>query len=102
MVYTCEMATQKYHAMIISVGVAFVAVKAILTTLHSELHYNTVSHLWINLIVNILTLPIHAWLVPESLSFLLARGTRREFYTAMMKLHFWNHTCSRIDDKIDF
>lgn len=96
------MTTQKYHAIIVSTGMAFVAGKAILTTFHSAMGYNAVSHLWINLIVNILTLPIHAWLVPESLSFLLAKGSRKEFYTAMMKLHFWNHTCSRIDDKIDF
>ena len=90
-IYTAELTVRRMYPQIITVGFFYIALKLILSALHFQFSSTTfLIHIAINMVINLITLPLQGLLLPESPHYLYAKGETQQFYLALFQLHKLN------------
>ena len=100
-VYACELTVKDYKSLLIVVSFVFLAWQGILIALYTSTSNDMIKYIFYSLLVNVITLPLQACLLPESPSYLFSSGERNDFYAALTKLQKFNNLCRNDVEPID-
>ena len=103
-VYASELSMKDYTFLIVIACFIYIAYLGIITAVQVHLVNDSsllISHICVIIVVNAITLPLQAWLLPESPAYLLASGEKSDFYDALSKLQRFNNLCRRVEKPVE-
>ena len=88
LIYTSELTMMANRSRLVVFCFFCLAIKLLISALHMEFAYTSyMIALYINILINLLTVPLLAWYVPESPYYLYSKGEMRAFYASLLSLH---------------
>ena len=88
LIYASELMSQDYWSRILTFCFFFVGVKLIFAGLHMQFSRSSyLFGIYFNIFVNVITLPLQIWFLPESPHFLYANGRKNQFYSVLLQIN---------------
>ena len=87
LIYTSELTLMANRSKLIVFCFFIMAIKLLISAVHMEFAYTSyMIALYINIFINLLTVPLLAWYVPESPYYLYDKGQMKAFYASLLAL----------------
>ena len=87
LIYTSELTLMANRSKLIVFSFFCMAIKLLISAVHMEFAYTSyMIALYINILINLLTVPLLAWYVPESPYYLYGKGQMKAFYASLLSL----------------